>query len=304
MNNTSNVVFNNKYDDDTGRIELDSMMAGSDSDIANFSSQNKINILAKMMDWAETEKENDWFASEMDDYFIQVFKDNNLTQYSDFFNDIDLVDTIFKKVFNAIPKINNDEESNESEDEEVDETIADEEPTESDKIPIESNEDLETPKVEGKNTATAKCPICGGKYLVNTGYCPKCKKKVAKTPAEIAAEKEKGKKKKEDIIIVIEKNIQIGDIILEKGDRIKIIEGQEENLVGMKVTYGSPGYSELLTIVSVKRISNNKWEITFSDDSFVTMFDKDYNEFVNTGKASGTNASSSMSGALYVLERV
>lgn len=32
---------------------------------------------------------------------------------------------------------------------------------------------------EDKNTKTAKCPECGTDYLVNTGYCPSCEKKVA-----------------------------------------------------------------------------------------------------------------------------
>jgi hypothetical protein len=33
---------------------------------------------------------------------------------------------------------------------------------------------------EEDNTKTAKCPDCGGDYLVNTGYCASCKKKVKK----------------------------------------------------------------------------------------------------------------------------
>lgn len=37
---------------------------------------------------------------------------------------------------------------------------------------IESNVD------EEKKTGTFKCPGCGSKVLLNTGYCVKCKKKV------------------------------------------------------------------------------------------------------------------------------
>ena len=42
---------------------------------------------------------------------------------------------------------------------------------------------------ESDNTDTFKCPDCGGKVLVNTGYCVSCKKKV---------EPPKGKEKKEE----------------------------------------------------------------------------------------------------------
>ena len=38
-----------------------------------------------------------------------------------------------------------------------------------------NDEDVE----EGASTKTAVCPNCGSKYLVSTGYCLKCKKKVA-----------------------------------------------------------------------------------------------------------------------------
>lgn len=66
--------------------------------------------------------------------------------------------------------------------------------------------------VDEVSTKTAKCPDCGKKYLVATGYCLSCKKKVAK------------KKESEMEVITIEKDIRIPgtNIILEKGDRIQI----------------------------------------------------------------------------------
>lgn len=63
------------------------------------------------------------------------------------------------------------------------------------------------------DTKTAKCPDCGGKYLVATGYCVSCKKKV-------------GKKKEdtEEIIEVTEETRIPGtDIVLEIGDQIQVI---------------------------------------------------------------------------------
>lgn len=38
-----------------------------------------------------------------------------------------------------------------------------------------------------KTTKTAKCPKCGNKYLVSTGYCVSCKKKVAEPKSEATA---------------------------------------------------------------------------------------------------------------------
>ena len=37
---------------------------------------------------------------------------------------------------------------------------------------------------EDTNTDTAKCPFCGTKYLVNTGYCVVCDKQVAKPKSD------------------------------------------------------------------------------------------------------------------------
>jgi len=42
-------------------------------------------------------------------------------------------------------------------------------------IVIEKGDKIEVIEAESK---TAKCPDCGGKYLVQTGYCVSCKKKV------------------------------------------------------------------------------------------------------------------------------
>ena len=39
-------------------------------------------------------------------------------------------------------------------------------------------EDLIMKRIEKADTATAKCPECGGKYVKATKYCPSCKKKV------------------------------------------------------------------------------------------------------------------------------
>lgn len=68
--------------------------------------------------------------------------------------------------------------------------------------------------IEEAESKTAKCPDCGGKYLVNTGYCVSCKKKVGG--------------KKEDIITVDE-DVKIGDMILEKGDTIRVIEDEQDD---------------------------------------------------------------------------
>lgn len=62
-----------------------------------------------------------------------------------------------------------------------------------------------------ENTKTAKCPECGSKYLVATGYCVSCEKKVAKP-------------KKENTMIEVKEDVKIGDIILEAGDKIKVLK--------------------------------------------------------------------------------
>jgi len=56
-----------------------------------------------------------------------------------------------------------------------------------------------------EDAETAKCPKCGSKYLVNTGYCMSCKKKVADPKKDDKkddkdSDKEKNDKKKEQFI--------------------------------------------------------------------------------------------------------
>ena len=82
--------------------------------------------------------------------------------------------------------------------------------------------------IEG-DTGTFKCPTCGGKVLKNTGYCLACKKKV-KDPGAKADDKKaddkKDDKKEQAMVVEISKAIKIAqedyDVILEKGDKIKI----------------------------------------------------------------------------------
>ena len=64
---------------------------------------------------------------------------------------------------------------------------------------------------------TAKCPTCGSKYLVATGYCLKCKKKVAEPVG----------KKKESIEILEDVRLPGTNIVLEKGDQIQILGSEE-----------------------------------------------------------------------------
>lgn len=68
---------------------------------------------------------------------------------------------------------------------------------------------------------TAKCPDCGKKYLVNTGYCVSCKKKVA--------EPKKDDEKKESFIVTKDTKIPDSDYILERGDRVEILNSINEN---------------------------------------------------------------------------
>jgi len=200
MDNAFGLTFNNKYDSN-GRIELDPKMEGSDSDVQGWTYKEKTDALSNLIEWAETEEKKDWFAGEMNDYFSQVFEDNGLKSYSDFFKDQDLVDIIFKKVFKALP------ESFYPEDEDN-----------------EDDEDDDDEMIEGKTTKTAICPDCGNKYLVNTGYCPTCKKKV--------------KIKKENKMIEIKEDVKIGDILLEAGDKIRVLKENDE-IYSMESTRGN-----------------------------------------------------------------
>ena len=74
---------------------------------------------------------------------------------------------------------------------------------------------------EKASSKTAKCPTCGNKYLVATGYCLTCKKKVK------GAKKKDDKKKSEsrDASLTIQQEVELPgtDIVLEKGDRVEIV---------------------------------------------------------------------------------
>jgi len=88
-------------------------------------------------------------------------------------------------------------------------------------------------KTEKADASTAKCPTCGNKYLVQTGYCVSCKKKVAEPggkakKADSKDDKKKDDKKKETIEISSDVRIPGTDIILEAGDKIQIIKINEE----------------------------------------------------------------------------
>lgn len=92
----------------------------------------------------------------------------------------------------------------------------------------------QTTFVEGKSK-TAKCPDCGGKYLIQTGYCVSCKKKVGN----------KDKKKESGDFIEITQDVVIGNHILEKGDKIKILkEGRTQQVsIEAEVLFQRNGYN-------------------------------------------------------------
>jgi DNA-directed RNA polymerase subunit RPC12/RpoP len=109
---------------------------------------------------------------------------------------------------------------------------------------------------EKAKNGTFKCPICGGKVLINTGYCLHCKKKVDPPKGSEKPDKKDDKEKKKDdkkesylnllktnreneaaakkeldeenidVYEIIE-SVKISqsdcDILLEAGDKIKII---------------------------------------------------------------------------------
>ena len=102
-----------------------------------------------------------------------------------------------------------------------------------------------TMKIIGEaNTKTGICPTCGSKYLLATNYCVKCKKKVKKETAK------KDDKKKESIVIDIQEEIQIGDVMLETGDKIEIMQELTANITpiwqGLKILsrYGESAYTK------------------------------------------------------------
>ena len=117
-------------------------------------------------------------------------------------------------------------------------------------------------------------------------------------------------KKSETITIPENVTIDLGDreVILEKGDRVKVIEGiSSSSLEGMSVLYGSPGYEEELVIDSLEKTKEvlrfpYGWEVIFTDGSFAVISDNDLQKFLKFGEVSGIQiGNSSMYGAHYSL---
>jgi hypothetical protein len=102
----------------------------------------------------------------------------------------------------------------------------------------EPEEDDEDKKEEG--TDTFKCPDCGGKVLVNTGYCPSCKKKV-NNPSEKEDKKDKDEKKKESFL---SKSFRLN--MVSSFNRAKTLESQEERIDQYKelLSYFEEGFAE------------------------------------------------------------
>lgn len=83
-------------------------------------------------------------------------------------------------------------------------------------------EETEMKKIRRYEAKTAKCPDCGGKYLVQTGYCVSCKKKVAKPKSEaVVTEKEDPKAKK----IIKDLAKSYGSSNEEQGKMISLMKG-------------------------------------------------------------------------------
>ena len=84
---------------------------------------------------------------------------------------------------------------------------------------------LEMKIIGEANTKTGICPTCGSKYLLATNYCVKCKKKVKKETTK--KDDKKSDKKKESTIIDIVNEVTIGNVILEKGDKIEVLKEEQ-----------------------------------------------------------------------------
>lgn len=102
---------------------------------------------------------------------------------------------------------------------------------------------MKTIKEKGK---TAKCPDCGNKYLVKTGYCLTCKKKVKK-------------KESTDTVIEVKSEVAIGDVILEKGDKIKVLNETKVTPERQKV--------------AIQFIKKSKNKVTYMDDEVIEFED-------------------------------
>ena len=136
---------------------------------------------------------------------------------------------------------------------------------------------------EKGNTATFKCPICGSKVLVNTSYCMKCKKKVKNPNAKVgdkAKDKAKPKAKKKENILTVNNAVLIkqesGNIILEKGDRFKVIT---ENTIDDSTARGI--YAQLMRTSEFRR-DNRFTSFEAFESNLYSMDSQTINDMVDT----------------------
>ncbi len=114
-------------------------------------------------------------------------------------------------------------------------------------------------KQEKASTATAKCPKCDSKYLVATGYCVSCKKKVAEPV---------GSKEKEEKITVKESfRIPGTDVIVEAGQEIEILENTSLSKVKEGVDHSALG--PLVDVLSDDYDNNDKEDFA---DTLIASF--------------------------------
>lgn len=81
------------------------------------------------------------------------------------------------------------------------------------------------PKKEKASAKTAKCPKCGTKYLVATGYCLKCKKKVAEPKSEDSIKEGMG-----DYSFSVCTKQDCYDIEVENGDVVGVWDGYNQDI--------------------------------------------------------------------------
>lgn len=114
---------------------------------------------------------------------------------------------------------------------------------------------------EKASKKTAKCPNCGNKYLVATGYCLTCKKKVGKT-----------EKKKESFTLQDSVRIPGTDIILEAGDTISVFteENIQENRGLDYYAQAHPGVGQFVVTLSEAHTMSDETDFTYygSFDTF------------------------------------
>jgi hypothetical protein len=78
---------------------------------------------------------------------------------------------------------------------------------------------------EGKDSKTAKCPDCGNKYLVKSGYCLSCKKKVAASVDTDCKKKKKEIKEASDEQSYMKDGVKVyktDGVVFYKGNEYKI----------------------------------------------------------------------------------